>query len=616
MNARAGLVVIAALLAMRGLAIAGPATADWAGMIRSLSADGVIQGIPPGKLSRSEMALLTARALATVEVTGASKDDEARVAALSNEFHNELDVLGVRDQNVPQARAALARRTQAAQTLGLSGEFSAASDRGASLEVVAPESAHLQNFALQAGALAAHPNSIAGLALGRQSPLAPVLRGVSVAGTVGGLSDFYFSVARMDRDLSYAPAVIGAPAAAQNSFALAPQDSGLVEFGPRDVVTGRFAQHLRYAPDAGIGVTYNHFFGSAGGGNLVSNTVFGLDLSVPLLARSGLRPAVYAEAASSATGVANVAFAPVSRFDNALVAGIKFHLRSVSASVQYQTVGANFVDGPRVSGSFFGAGTSVLSPQLPAQNVAPRDAGLATFTTSGYPAFNPFEDAAPASFSGYVPNTQGLKIDLSAPVRIGAATVQGNFSAARLQELAPVTFGAAGSSRATDDRLSAGTTFGIRALGRPIALNLGGSYEHILRNDATASTYLPYDPQAQGPDPGQIVAAPPGLTPVAFNPNVVDVTRRSLGAAAAVPLTRNLRLNLQYNAQFYSGSYTALGQTIDGRKDFYLGNLTYAIPRTSSAITFSAKQFRYRDSLLPTANLTQNRADLNFTVKF
>ncbi|MDQ6929256.1 MAG: hypothetical protein M3126_01140 [Candidatus Eremiobacteraeota bacterium] len=616
MNARAGLVVMAALLALRGLAIAAPATADWAGVIRSLSADGVIQGMPSGKLSRAEMALLTARALARVQASGASKDDEARVAALSNEFHNELDLLGVRDQSVSQGRASLEKRTQAARSLRITGEFSAATDRGTTLEVVAPGSAHLQNFALQAGTLSQHPNSIAGLALGARSPIQPLLRGVSFSGTANGLSDFYFSVARMDRNFYYTPGVAAGPSSLdENSFALAPQTGSYIEFGPRNVVTGRFSQRLRNAPDASIGVTYNHIFGSSAASGLVSNTVFGMDLSVPMLSRSGLRPAVYAEAASSASSITNIAFAPASRFDNALVAGIKFHVRSVLASVQYQTVGPNFVDGPRVSGGFFGAATAGLQPQPP-PTLAPHDAGVATFTAPGYPAFDPFEDAAPASFSAYVPNTQGLKVELSAPVRIGAATVQGNFSAARLQELTRSNFSTAGSGRATDDRISAGTTFDVRALGRPIALNLGGSYEHILRNDATASSYVPYDPQAQGPDPGQILAAPPGLGPAAFNPNVVDVTRRSLNAAAAVPLARNLRLNLQYNTQFYTGSYSALGQNIDGRKDFYLGNLTYAIPRTSSAITFSAKQFRYRDSLLPTANLTQNRADLNFTVKF
>jgi hypothetical protein len=75
-------------------------------------------------------------------------------------------------------------------------------------------------------------------------------------------------------------------------------------------------------------------------------------------------------------------------------------------------------------------------------------------------------------------------------------------------------------------------------------------------------------------------------------------------------------LNLQYNAQFYSGSYSTLQQNIDERKDSYLGNLTYQIPRSSSAIVFSAKQYHYRDAFVPAYNVTQNRADLNFTVKF
>ena len=55
---------------------------------------------------------------------------------------------------------------------------------------------------------------------------------------------------------------------------------------------------------------------------------------------------------------------------------------------------------------------------------------------------------------------------------------------------------------------------------------------------------------------------------------------------------------------------------MDARKDTYLGNVTYQLPYSSSAITLSARQYRYQDSLTQDFNLNQTRADLNFTVKF
>ena len=156
----------------------------------------------------------------------------------------------------------------------------------------------------------------------------------------------------------------------------------------------------------------------------------------------------------------------------------------------------------------------------------------------------------------------------------------------------------------------------MRAFGRRVSLDLGTAYEHLTRNDASAFSYVPYAAPAVTV-PVLSAASASGLTvPVYVTPSYVDVTRRTLNASAAVPLTRSLSLNVQYNTQYYTGSYSGLGQSIDERKDSYLGNLTYRIPRSSSSIVFSAKQYRYRDAFVPTYNVTQNRADLNFTVKF
>ncbi|GAC1657537.1 MAG: hypothetical protein NVS9B12_09650 [Vulcanimicrobiaceae bacterium] len=617
-----GTLVLVALLTLRATAFATPH--DWAGAaIRALAADGVIDGVPAGTLSRPQMALLIARAMAKVEASGASKEDVARVQALGSAFRDELSVLGVREPDLAQARAALNERTAQARSFHITGEMSAGTDRAAraSIVVAVPRSAHLQNLFVQAGTLQYMPSSVAGLAFSTRNSLQPLLRGWSVSGTANGLSDFYFSVARMDPDLSLAaPVAIGTPTDPSFLFGVTPQAGGYLQFRSRNLVAGRLVQRLRFAPGATIGLTYDHIFdaGRGASNDLVSSTVFGVDFSVPLRSRSGFQPALYAEAATSAvTSNVPALFTPAARYDSALVAGIKFALHAVSGSVQYQSVGANFTNGALSAGSFFGLNVPALAERplsQPNSLVVAQNTGPAS--GSAYPAFNPFGDTAPGSLSAYVPNTQGVHVELSAPVRLGSSSVQGNFSAAHLQEISPEAFGSTSTTRGTQDRLLAGATFNVHALHRSVALNVSGSYEHLLRSDSTGTAYVPYSANSQGPDPGAFVTAPAGFNPVSFNPNIIDVTRRSLGAGAVVPLSSNLRLNVQYNAQYYTGSYSGAAQNIDGRNDFYLGNLTYNLPRTSSAITFSAKQYRYRDNLLPTTDLTQNRADLNFTVKF
>lgn len=629
MKRLAGVLFLAALLALRGTALAAASSpTGWAfSDLRTLLADGVIDGYPADALankktlSRTEMALLTARALARVEASGASATDEARVQALSNEFRSELDTLGVHENDLSRIREALDARTKRAQHLALAGELIGGSSFGVepSLTISMPISRTLTNFSAPIGALHDTADSIAGLALNSRAPLQPLQNGISIAGTLGGVSDFYFSIARIQGDVLYAKPMNmrAAGGFSETSFPVTPEQGGFVQFGPQDSLTGRLVQHLRFSPGATIGVTYNYLFDAPEDSmkaNLISKTIFGMDLALPVFARSGWHPSVYAEAASSSAnrsadeGPLPMLFTSQTEIDRALVAGITFRVRSITGNIQYQSVGPNFAAGVQPVPGFFGL--SLSNPQMAASDFAhPAQSPAA-------PAFTPFDDASSLSNSTLVPNSQGVKIDVATPLHVGNLAVQGNFSAAHLQELSANAYGATPAVRGTDDRLTAGASFDVRALGRPINLDMSASLEQLKRNNPTALTYLPYDANAQGPDPGQFATAPLGVNPVTFNPNFVNVTRRSLNAAAAMPLSRDLSLNLQYNAQYYSGSYSSLGQNIDGRKDFYLGNLTYTIPRTSSAITFSAKQYRYRDAFVPSYNLTQNRADLNFTVKF
>jgi hemolysin activation/secretion protein len=100
-------------------------------------------------------------------------------------------------------------------------------------------------------------------------------------------------------------------------------------------------------------------------------------------------------------------------------------------------------------------------------------------------------------------------------------------------------------------------------------------------------------------------------------PGLTDVVKHDVNARLAVPVTPQITVGLQYDTAHYQGDYaTALVQGLDARKNTYLGNVTYQLPNTSSAITLSARRYMYQDTFAPAFNLTQTRADLNFTVKF
>ncbi|MBV8689230.1 MAG: S-layer homology domain-containing protein [Candidatus Eremiobacteraeota bacterium] len=219
-------------------------------------------------------------------------------------------------------------------------------------------------------------------------------------------------------------------------------------------------------------------------------------------------------------------------------------------------------------------------------------------------------------------NVPQLRVNFTIPARFGGSAVQSNFGLAHLQGLdrnagvqscsiLPALCAAAFGSGSFQNQVLAGTTFDVRALGRSVSLNFGGSYEQMHRPAGTAFPYVPYDPAADNHD-----SALTNISPVTFDPSYVDVLKRTLNAAAAVPLSRDLTLNLQYDKEYYNSSYQSFGQNVDEQRDSYLGRLTYTFPSTANTLVFSAKQYHYRDAFLPTYNLTQNRADLNFTIKF
>ncbi|MHB8432107.1 MAG: hypothetical protein ACYC8W_03225 [Candidatus Tyrphobacter sp.] len=102
-----------------------------------------------------------------------------------------------------------------------------------------------------------------------------------------------------------------------------------------------------------------------------------------------------------------------------------------------------------------------------------------------------------------------------------------------------------------------------------------------------------------------------------FVPSYSGVSRSSVGAAFAVPVAPRLLLGFGYNTERLITGYgvPATVEGLDARNDTYSGNITFLFPRLSSALSFSAQQYRYQDNLLP-AEFTQLRENLNLTVKF
>jgi hypothetical protein len=103
----------------------------------------------------------------------------------------------------------------------------------------------------------------------------------------------------------------------------------------------------------------------------------------------------------------------------------------------------------------------------------------------------------------------------------------------------------------------------------------------------------------------------------AFIAPYTSVSRSSLNAAFAVPVTPRLMLGFGYDTEHLLGGYGAPGlDSLDARNDMYSGRLTFLLPHFSSALSLSAQQYRYQDNLLPTDAYTQLRESLDLTIKF
>jgi hypothetical protein len=232
------------------------------------------------------------------------------------------------------------------------------------------------------------------------------------------------------------------------------------------------------------------------------------------------------------------------------------------------------------------------------------------------------------SYAAYAPPVQALSANVKIPVRVGGVHFSGIVSGSQAQSSHTDAIRAVQLCGTTDEAsacpylhesrersIVAGTNFNVRTGDRNVNLQLSGSVEHLSNGDAAIFPYVPLDPE-ESFDAAHLNAAGPDSAMLRY-PGVTALVKHAVDARVAVPITQRITLGLQYDTSHYQGDYAdAIVQGLDARKDTYLGNVTYQLPNTSSAITLSARLYRYQDGLSQNYNLKQTRADLNFTVKF
>jgi hypothetical protein len=443
------------------------------------------------------------------------------------------------------------------------------------------------------------------------------------------------------------------------------------------MVHGRLNQKFKSYTGAEVGLTFNRIFdyddtetvgsGATGltlvnasspdGYGEVSDTVFGVDFQAPLpvvILGPGSGPVLFGEAADSK-------YTPDYRDipavgDTAGLVGVKLTVDKVQFSAQYQSVGEDFFVGapfhyygnaPYLFSSykgdyfpdFFGFGNDVgINEQFDGQfanlgATSPNTEGNPNLTFA-YPIFNPLKAQSPTYFSAFAPNTRGESLSANSPIRIGDLTFTTTGTFQHLEEIRPnseaqALYGPSYASNITEkyDSYGLNTKVAVPVFGTHATIGLNGQYETLKRLDTTAQQYYPINPSTGQADASAYAAAI-GLYPsggafgdggsqVPYYPNYVNVRHITIGANGTLPLTKDLNLNASYSTQRYGGSDgTVLTQNISERKDYYTGGLTYNIPKTNSSLSFLERHYAYTDDVVQNFNFSENRQDLNFTVRF
>lgn len=225
---------------------------------------------------------------------------------------------------------------------------------------------------------------------------------------------------------------------------------------------------------------------------------------------------------------------------------------------------------------------------------APGNVRFQLSSPSGSPNASSYAPAAP------MPDTLGQSAataTVNVPVRVGPVNFQGRVEG--------------GSSFANDSSLKsnaygAGANFNVQAGKRAVNVDVASRFEHVTRNDT---------PLTQSVDGASSWQLSNDNLPILV-PAFADVSKHTLSAGLAVPVSRRLTAGVQYDTQHLLGGYGAPGlNNLDANNTVYGAKLTYQL-HSGSAITFSAKQYRYQDNLLPTNTFLTTREDVNLTVKF
>ena len=359
----------------------------------------------------------------------------------------------------------------------------------------------------------------------------------------------------------------------------------------RYMINGRINHAFKRWTGAEVGLTFNRIFdlnaqNAISGFALVSNTVVGLDfqapLTLPAFTGHGVAPTMFAEFATN-------------KRDSAAVTGMKMKVREAEVSLQYQAVGANYLDGaplrylgnPPALLSNYGSSflpdfmgfsnTLGLSAQYAGQFgvAAGSPAGAAAGNpayTYVYPAYNPFRGQGPFYFQAFAPNSRGYTLTAKVPLAFKKSPVDASLSYQRLQEITPNSlmasvFGSSFASnvRMTLDSLTGSVAFSVPVAGHKVRLHLASSWDRLSRPDESLSPYYPFALQnsvgqivVANPAAG-VLAGSPALSGVSFYPNYVDVRRSDWSLGADVPLTGGLSFQASYDMQRYGGSYAPPG---------------------------------------------------------
>jgi hypothetical protein len=191
--------------------------------------------------------------------------------------------------------------------------------------------------------------------------------------------------------------------------------------------------------------------------------------------------------------------------------------------------------------------------------------------------------------------TQGASVSI--PLQIGKVRFAPHAGAAQTQNL---------QTNFATGALGAGATLNVRAGSRNLGVDLSSALEH--------STLTAPEFSAAGAAPTLGLA---GNNLPVFVPAYADVSTHTLSTGLTVPVTRALTANVNFNSQHLLGGYGVPGvSALDANNTIYGAQLTYNLPRSSSAISFSASQYHFQDNLVPANALTQTSANVNFTIKF